>query len=115
MNASKVTIKAIYIDGEKLAGSRRLADAVVKVEWSVKANKAIDAKAMVPATLKANAQDALTAAGVAVEITSDPVTSIVPATTPALTVPLETSGSATKSVVAGTVLAFATLLSLAEA
>jgi len=54
VDAAKVTITDIYVDDKKVGGTRRLADSTVRVDWSVKADKRVDAAAMVPATLKTN-------------------------------------------------------------
>jgi len=72
VDASKVTILAIYVDGV-MVGSRRLAsDSTVRVDWQVKAAAAIESAAMDANTLKTNIQVEAKAVGVNVTITALP-------------------------------------------
>jgi len=70
--ASDVTVTAIYIDGVKVSG-RRLADSVVKVEWTAKAKKAVVAANINAAALKTNIQtEAKAVANVDIKVTETP-------------------------------------------
>jgi len=103
-DAISVTITAIYVDGVKVLGTRRLADSTIKVEWAVVSAKAIAPEAIVAETLKTNVEAEAKAVGVTVVITEAPALVVVPAPTTAPTgatptpSAIDASGSASTSI-----------------